>query len=114
MSAVYEIDEYAVRFWSSRPTTTHDPGIAVAGIFLYQGPDFRGYAYFYPDGTALTPSETDPTEPFIALHYNLSQMPAVLEVLREEQPIYLFEFGTENAGLMSGREPTGEEEGLSG
>ena len=114
MSAVYEIDEYAVRFWSSRPTTTLDPGIAVAGIFLYQGPDYRGYAYFYPDGTALAPAVIDPTEPLIALHYNLSQMPAVLEVLREEQPVYLFDFGTENAGLMSGREPTGEEEGLSG
>jgi hypothetical protein len=114
MVAIYEIDEYAVRFWSSRPTTNLNPGIAVAGIFLYQGPDYRGYAYFYPDGTPLAPAVIDSTNSLIALHYNLSQMPAVLDVLREEEPVYLYEFGTENAGLMTGLEPTGEEEGLSG
>ena len=35
-------------------------------------------------------------------------------MLREEKPIYLYEFGVSNAGLMSGMEPTGEEEGISG
>jgi hypothetical protein len=57
--ATYEIDTYHIRLWSSRPTTELNPGIAVAGIYLY-------------------------------------------------------EFGPSNAGLMTGGEPTGEEEGLSG
>jgi hypothetical protein len=35
-------------------------------------------------------------------------------MLREEQPIYLYEFGATNAGLMTGQEPTGEEEGIAG
>jgi hypothetical protein len=35
-------------------------------------------------------------------------------MLREETPIYLYEFGVDNAGLMTGGEPTGEEEGLAG
>jgi hypothetical protein len=39
------------RLWSSRPTTELNPGIAVAGIYLYEAGKFRGYAYFYPDGT---------------------------------------------------------------
>jgi hypothetical protein len=35
-------------------------------------------------------------------------------MLREEQPLYLYEFGPSNAGLQTGGEPTGEEEGLAG
>ena len=37
----------------------------------------------------------------------------MLAMLREK-PIYLYEFGTANAGLMTGDEPTGEDEGLGG
>jgi hypothetical protein len=57
--ATYTIDTYHVRLWSSRPTTDLNPDIAVAGIFLYEGgfegDQFRGYAYFYPDGTRKSP-----------------------------------------------------------
>jgi hypothetical protein len=38
----------------------------------------------------------------------------VLQMLREERPVYLYEFGASNAGLLTGGEPTGEEEGLAG
>ena len=31
-------------------------------------------------------------------------------MLREEQPIYLYELDPDNVGLMTGQEPTGEEE----
>jgi len=112
--AMYTIDTYAVRMWSSRPTTNLNPGIAVAGIYLYEAGIYRGYAYFYPDGTPLAPAVIDSASDFIAVHYNLSQLDGILQMLREEKPIYLYEFGITNAGLMSGMEPTGEEEGISG
>jgi hypothetical protein len=114
MAATYTIDTYAVRLWSSRPTTNLNPGVAVAGIYLFEQGNNRGYAYFYPDGTPLSPPVINSTNNFIALSFNLSQFAAVIDLLREEQPIYLYEFGASNAGLMSGNEPTGEEEGLSG
>jgi hypothetical protein len=110
----YEIDQYWVRMWSSRPTTILNPDIAVAGIFLSQGGVFRGYAYFYPDGTALAPPGIHSVEGVVSVHYNLSQLAGVLQMIREERPLYLFEFGPENAGLATGIEPTGEEEGISG
>jgi len=81
---------------------------------LYEGSTFRGYAYFFPDGTALSPPAIDDVNGAIYVHYNLSQFVGVLQMLREEQPVYLYEFGTTNAGLMTGQEPTGEEEGLGG
>ena len=112
--ATYEIDTYHVRLWSSRPTTDLNPGIAVAGIYLYEAGNFRGYAYFYPDGTPLAPAVIDAVNGAIYVHFNLSQLTGVLQLLREERPVYLYEFGPSNAGLMTGGEPTGEEEGLSG
>ena len=112
MPLTYPIDRYSVLMPSTRPTTELNPNIAVAGIFLYEGSGYRGYAYFFPDGTALSPPVIDAPNNFIALHYNLSQLGPVLQMIREEQPIYLFEFGATFAGLSSGFEPTGEEEGL--
>jgi hypothetical protein len=35
-------------------------------------------------------------------------------MLREERPVYLYGFDPSNAGLQTGGEPSGEEEGLSG
>ncbi len=108
----YNIDKYSVRRWSSRPTTNRSPGTAVAGIYLYQGNVYRGYAYFFADGTPLA----DPviTADKVFVHFNLSELDSILQMLREERPIYLYEFGPNNAGLMTGAEPTGEEEGRNG
>jgi hypothetical protein len=112
--ATYNIDSYAVRMWSSRPTTNLNPNVAVAGIYLYESGRYRGYVYFFPDGTPLAPPVIDSTNSQVFVHFNLAQLEGVLQMLREEKPVYLFEFGTSNAGLMSGVEPTGEEEGLGG
>jgi hypothetical protein len=114
MAATYNIDTYSVRLWSSRPTTNLSPGVAVAGIYLYQGGTYRGYAYFFPDGTPLAQPVIDAANGQVFVHFNLSQLGPVLQMLREEKPIYLYEFGVTNAGLMTGSEPTGEEEGLAG
>ena len=112
--ATYTIDTYSVRMWSSRPTTNLNPGVAVAGIYLYEAGTYRGYVYFFPDGTPLAPPVIDSTNGRIFVHFNLSQFAGVAQMLREEKPIYLYEFGVTNAGLMTGSEPTGEEEGTSG
>jgi hypothetical protein len=112
----YEIDQYRVMMPSSRPTTDLNPNIAVAGIFLYQEGAFRGYAYFFHDGTLLAPPivESINGQEYVYVHYNLSQLAGVLQMVREERPLYLYGYGPDNAGLATGSEPTGEEEGLSG
>jgi hypothetical protein len=108
--AQYKIDGYAIRAWSSRPTTNLSPGTAVAGIYLYEGNAYRGYVYFFPDGTPLAPPVHDAAKGQIFLHFNLCQFHAVMEMLRTEEPIYLYYFGPTNAALRTGREPVGEEE----
>jgi hypothetical protein len=111
---MYKIDSYSVKIPSSKPTTTLNPNSASAGIYLYEQGTYRGYAYFFPDGTPLAPAVIDSVNGFIAAHYNLSQFAAMLQMLREEDPIYLYDFGGADVGLACGSEPTGEEEGING
>jgi len=107
----YTIDGYATRMWSSRSTTNLSPGTAVAGIYLYEGNTYRGYVYFFPDGTDLAPPVHDSTNGRAFLHLNLSQYQATLQTLQTEKPIYLYYFSPTNAALRTGKEPVGEEEG---
>ena len=110
----YLIDSYSVRLWSSRPTTNLDPVVPVAGVYLFEGATYRGHVYFHPDGTALSPPAVDAVSGEVFLSFNLSQLGPVLQLLREEQPICLYDLGPVNVGLMTGQEPTGEEEGPGG
>jgi hypothetical protein len=106
----YEIDEYGLRLWSSRPTTNLNPNTAVAAIYLYEKNTYRGYIYFYPDGTPLAPPVNDSENGRIHLHFNLCQFHAVMEMLRTELPIFLYYYDPSNAAIRSGKEPVGEEE----
>jgi hypothetical protein len=106
----YLIDGYSVRFWSSRPTTNLSPGVAVAGIYLYEGNTYRGYIYFFPDGTPLAPPVHDSTNGRAFIHLNLSQFRDIQTTLQTEKPIYLYYLSPSNAALRSGKEPVGEEE----
>lgn len=108
--AEYKIDGYAVRLWSSRPTTERSPGTGVAGVYLYDGDTYRGYVYFYPDGTPLASPVHDAVSGRIFLHLNLCQFHAVMDMLRAEHPIYLYYASPANAALRTGKEPVGEEE----
>lgn len=106
----FTVDGYALRLWSSRPTTNLNPGVAVAGIYLYEGNTYRGYAYFFPDGTPLAPPVLDSASGRIFLHFSMSQFHAVMDMVRNEKPLYLYYYAPTNAALRSGQEPVGEEE----
>jgi hypothetical protein len=108
--AEYQVDGYAPRIWSSRPTTNLSPGVAVAGIYLYQGSTYRGYIYFFPDGTPLAPPVFDAANGRVFLHVNLSQLGPTLDLLRYEKPIFVYYNAPTNAALRTGVEPVGEEE----
>ena len=108
--AEYIIDKYALRSWSSRPTTNLSPGVAVAGIYLYGGEKYRGYVYFFPDGTALAPPVFDASNGRVFLHLNLSQYHATMDMLRNEKPVHVYYNSPTNAAIRTGPEPVGEEE----
>ena len=109
--SVYRVSEYTLTLWSSRSTSDLGGRTAVASILLYEEGtgSYRGRAYFYADGTHLQqPDES--TEGMITLRFNLCQFHPIMEMLRTEQPVYLYYYSPGNAGLKSGKEPVGEEE----
>ena len=88
-------------------------GLAEASILLTL-PDAFGYMDFYRDGITLPPNkeEVHPTGvPFYRTRYRLAQFGNVVDILRNEKPVFLFfEDETLQAYITTGAEPTGEAE----
>jgi hypothetical protein len=110
-----KVDMYRLFIYSSRPTIIHDPNQKVAKIRCYKETTpktfkYSGEIYFYSDGTLLLPAEYDADNDLIFLRFNLCQFDATIEVLRTEQPLYLYYASGTDAYLRGGPEPTGEEE----
>jgi len=107
----HQIDSFSLRQWSSR--TMQSPGVAMAGIYLFEGDQYRGDVYFYADGTDLNrPSYDDITER-IHLHCNITQYGITLDILRNESLVTLYFNSYTDAGLRSGRDPFADEDSTS-
>jgi hypothetical protein len=96
------IDRYSILAWSSKSTAQPGP---VVGILFWAADRRLGQAYFYPDGAPLDPPGYDEEYDMIELRFTLSLFPAILQMLREEKPVYLF-----RDRLDTDAEPVGEEE----
>jgi len=81
------------------------PGVAMAGIYFFEGDEYRGYAYFYAEGTELKRPSYDGTEGRIYLHFNMSQYASVLDTLRNESPVTIYFKSYTDAGLRCGKDP---------
>jgi len=108
----HNFDQYAIYLFSSKSTGEASSGY-VAGIYFYQGGKYRGRAFFYPDGQTLPDPIHDSNLERIFININLSQFHAIAEILRTEKPLFIYYYGAANAGIRSGREPVGEEEGIT-
>lgn len=109
----HRIIRYDVDLYSSRTTTNVTPSTSMARVLLFDANNVRALASFHADGTSLDPP-TVTASGYVYLHFNISQMDTVLEILRQEDPVWVFEFGAGTAGLAVGGEPVGEEEGSKG
>jgi hypothetical protein len=97
-----KIDSYEVMY-----SANHFPprvGLKAAGAYI-------GQLVFLPDGSALPPDSQTGT--LVNLHYHLQDLENVLDLLRNEKPMYLLFSGSgggsEN-GIKTTPEPVGEEE----
>ena len=79
-------------------------------IHVYKGAEFVGEILFYKDGSVIPPNASTP-EP--SIHYPLSRFNDVINILREEKPLYLFLNVNKMIGSLATAEiePAGEEEG---
>ena len=75
-----------------------------------KGTQYVGRIVFFKEGSAIPPNASYP-EP--SIHYPLSRFNDVINILREEKPLYLLLNLTNMIGTLatSDIEPVGEEEG---
>ena len=82
-----------------------------ADIHLYSSNNtLVGSVYFKADGTPLLPASQD-TSGRIVLQYPLSQLASVVDVLRNESPLYIFYASPSVAYIATCQEAVGDGEG---
>ncbi len=105
-----EIQKYSIYMFSSREVIGTSAFVARIYIYGPPGNTYRGRLDFYPDGVTLPDAQFDAaTERFI-LRYNLCQFHALVDMLRNEKPIFVTYNAPTSAFIRCGLEPVGEEE----
>jgi len=78
-------------------------------VWLKSGTGYIGQLIFRPDGSTLPPDSGTGTN--VNLYYHLQDLQNILDLLRNEKPMYLLYNGSGNEnGIKTTREPVGEEE----
>lgn len=99
-----EIETYTVNVLSPKPYNGRRL-INLAGSFG------SVVLWFYPEDTTLPENRKRSGQNIFDVHYHLDSWSAVLDVLRNESPVYFNYSDTSNAAqIYTGREPVGEEE----
>ncbi len=94
------IDAYSV-IYSSRN--------GMRRIGVKRGTTYVGDLFFHPDNAALPADQL--SDGHIVLNYHLRDFANILDLLRNEKPLYLWYHGANSDnGLWSGDEPIGEAE----
>ena len=102
MSDAIEIGRYTCHYFSSR-----DRDEVV--LYLYDmGSTVIGRIFAVPDGVPLPPAGR--RDGCVALYFHRAVMPQILDLLRNEGPVYLLWNDGQDAELATGYEPVGEGE----
>ena len=104
-----EVKNYAVRFHGGPEGS--GKGIRAQIHLFNDNNKMVGAIDFYDDGVLLP---TDSLEPMIRMSMPASQVYAVVDLLRNEKPLFLeWQKGLKNAYLATSQEPVGEGELLT-
>ena len=106
---VSEINHYWVHFQAGKTGSSRIyPPIIVK---CYHDEDYVLQASFYPDGKTLPENYYDVNSKLVYLRYPISMYPNILDLMRNEKPIY-FSFSDKSklGYIRTGKEPIGEGE----
>lgn len=108
MATNVEIKRYAYHFWSSRNGVDKDHSVAT--ITLFDDTETIGIIQFYGELDPLPPPEVA-SDFGVRLFLNVRELPAVLDMLRNEKPVRLQTFDDPQfVRLRTALEPVGEGE----
>ncbi len=103
---VKEIIRYSYFIFSSRSTEVETKAV----IILTGKDEFLGYIYFMKNGIELP--KTEKINGLFFYYYYFSEMPVMIDLLRNEKPVYLIYIDDDknNSRISSAMEPVGEGE----
>lgn len=107
------IDKEITQYWIHIQAGNHEPNRVYPPTIVkcYHDDEFVLQLTFHPDNKVLPPNHYDTRNQLVYLRYPLSMYPNILDMLRNEKPIY-FHFAEDlNIGFIrTGKEPVGEGE----
>jgi len=107
MAESHEIKRYKYYTFSSR-----DESKANTVILFYSDSEYLGGAFFSNDAdTPLEPAVKHPSGVY-GLRYQYADLPVIIDMLRNEKPVYLIYDGERNSRLSTTSEPVGEGEDM--
>jgi len=104
MAESIEIKRYKYYTFASR-----DSSIAQTVILLYGESGYLGAAYFSTEDEPLRPAEKFSNGSY-GLYYDYQELQIIIDMLRNEKPVYLVYNGELNSRLSTTEEPAGEGE----
>jgi len=104
---VSEINQYWVHFQAGG--TDQNLIYPRAQVKCYHDDDFMLQVNFYPDNKSLPKNSYDKRNKLVYLRYPMSMYPNIIDLLRNEKPIYFSYSHKSNMGYVrTGKEPVGE------
>jgi len=104
-----EIKDYWVHFQAG--PTKNDLIYPRARIKCYNDPDFVLQANFYPGKKRIPENYYSTNSKIVYLHYPMSMFSQILDILRNEKPIFFsYSEPTKLGFIRTGKEPIGEGE----
>jgi hypothetical protein len=104
MSEVMEIEDYKYYTFSSRDSSSSN-----SVIMLYGAGNYLGAAFFSTEDAPLQTAKKYPSGVY-GLFYKNADLPVIIDMLRNEKPVYLIYNGDINSRISTTSEPVGEGE----
>jgi hypothetical protein len=109
--AIVEIKKYDVVYYAGGKNAAGHPYRAVIGL-RDDNDGLIGAAYFHHNAATMPGADTQKATGYISCHYLAADYPQVLDILRNEKPVYVeFQARAGNiANIRTSAEPVGEGE----
>jgi hypothetical protein len=110
MATIIEIKKYDVAYYAGAKNVSGHPYRAIIGL-RDESDAFIAAAYFHHSPATMPTVDTQRATGFISCHYSAADYPQVLDILRNEKPVYVEFDGRSNvANIRTSAEPVGEGE----
>jgi hypothetical protein len=106
------IKDYSVTYYAGGKNVTKHPYRAVINLYEQKKSGYLGSAYFHRTVKTVPDTDTETAKGVVYMHFTEEQFAVVLDLLRNEQPLYLHFTGDKwhIASFNTAREPVGEGE----